>query len=133
MAITVNTKRDWETDSIHYIDRTAAAALVEGAALSQAAGAATARSLTVGDTFLGFAARAALNAGLARIINDGTIRGLAVTGATTTTAAGTTVYATDNGTFTLTASGALAIGKVVRGTGTDEADVFIEGADRRSI
>lgn len=134
MATTTAVKRTYEAGfQRRYWDFIAAAALVEGAAVSQQAGENSVRDLNVADAFAGFVARAAASGAEARVVTKGLIRGLAVTGATTTTAQGATVYATDNDTFTLTASGALAIGRVVRGTGTNTADVEFEGASMRSV
>ena len=98
-----------------------------------------ARNLNTSDQFGGVALRARDNSsGAAGDIEDlpilvrGVVRGLTVTGATATTAKGTLVYATDEDSLTLTASGGLLVGRVAKAVGTDEADVFFEAADRRS-
>lgn len=117
----------------------AADILYEGSALTMASGADDVKPLAVADVFVGFCARRADNAAgaagdiRAHVRKQGLIRNLAVTGATLNTAPGAAVYGTDDDTFTLTASGALQIGKVAKGSGTNLADVFFQGAGVRSV
>lgn len=111
----------------------------EGGAVTDEGGNGEADVLNTSEGFLGFVEKYVLTNATTSDINvrvraQGIIRNLAVTGATGDTAYGVAVYATDNGTFTLTASGALQIGKVVAYSGTSGyADVFFQGAAVRSI
>lgn len=140
-TLAADKKREYEVGSLYYSDVPVVASdiIYEGAAVTVAAGAANAAPLSTGDVFVGFAMRRADNAsGSAgdincRIAREGVIRDLAVTGATAASAPGTAVYATDDDTFTTTASGGLQIGKIVKGTGAALADVRFEGAGHRSV
>lgn len=91
--------------------------IYEGAAIGDSSG--YGRPLVGGDAFRGFAyANCDNSSGAAGAKNiktrkQGTVR-LSVTGVTAVTDEGSTVYATDDDTFTLTASGATAIGKITR-------------------
>lgn len=142
MALSANKPRQYDpaVDPC-FIDLPAktSATLYEGAAVTDESGGGTVDTLAVAEGFIGF-----LEAGLvatstagevkARVRTKGIIKNLAVTGVTGVTDYGVAVYATDDDTFTLTASGALQIGKVVRYTGTTGyADVYFEGAAIRSI
>lgn len=110
----------------------------EGAAVGESSSSGTGRPLVGGDTFLGFAARRCDNAsGSAsakniHVYQRGSVQ-LAVTGVSSTADVGATVYATDDDTFTLTASGASAIGKVLRWITSTSCIVRFEGAQVRSI
>lgn len=70
-----------------------------------------------------------------RIRSQGTIMNLAVTGLDADTDLGVAVYATDNGTFTLTSSTTFVqIGKVFAYKGVSGyGDVFFQGAHVRSV
>lgn len=94
--------------------------IYEGAAVGDNASG-LARPLVAGDVFMGFAVKNADNTGLGhaasainvRVRESGRIQ-LAVTGASSAADAGEIVYAADDDTFTLTASGSSAIGRVAR-------------------
>jgi hypothetical protein len=108
----------------------------QGAAVGDSSG--TARPLVAGDVFLGFAyAKADNTGGSASDIDvevrpEGTVI-LSVTGVTSTDDVGTDVYATDDDTFTTTASGASSIGTIERWITGTTCEVFFQGATRRSI
>lgn len=110
----------------------------EGAAVGESSSSGTGRPLAGGDAFLGFAARRCDNAsGSAsakniHVYQKGAVK-LAVTGVSSTADVGATVYATDDDTFTLTASGASAIGKILRWITGTSCIVYFEGAQVRSI
>lgn len=112
--------------------------IYEGAAVGESSSAGTARPLVGGDVFLGFAAAKVDNSsGSAgdknvRVKKKGTVK-LPVTGVTGIADLGATVYATDDNTFTLTASGATAIGKIVRHVTSTTVMVRFEAAQVRSI
>ncbi|MEM6505447.1 MAG: cytoplasmic protein [Planctomycetota bacterium] len=94
--------------------------------------------LVTTDTFAGFAvAKCDNSAGSAgdkdvRVRSKGGIK-LPVTGVSDKTNYGSTVYASDDDTFTLTASGALAIGKVGRYITGSTVIVNFEAAAVRSL
>lgn len=76
----------------------------------------------------------AAGAKLIKIRSRGVMKLTGVTGLDNVNDAGATVYCTDDDTFTLTASGAASIGKVVRYLGTSGVGlVYFEGETRRSI
>ena len=110
--------------------------IYEGAAVGISSG--LARPLVAADAFQGFALQKADNAaGAASAINvrvreRGAIQ-LAVAGASAVTDRSSTVYATDDNTFTLTASGASSIGKVLRWVTSTTCIVYFESAALRSI
>lgn len=97
-----------------------------------------ARPLVAADPFMGFAQRKADNsAGAAGAINVKVLQKgyivLTVTGVTGVGDEHETVYATDDDTFTLTASGASSIGKVARHISSTKCLVYFESVSRRSI
>lgn len=63
----------------------------------------------------------------------GTLTKASVTGVLATTAPGTAVYASDDGTLTTTSGSNTQIGKVVRNHGAGKADVFFEVPSLRSV
>lgn len=97
-----------------------------------------ARPLVGGDVFLGFAfAKADNSSGSAGDIDvelrtKGEVT-LTVTGVSGVADQQETVYATDDDTFTLTASGASSIGKVLRWVTSTTAVVYFEAGAVRSI
>jgi len=97
-----------------------------------------ARPLVGGDEFEGFAEGKADNSSGAagavkvKLKQRGVVK-LSVTGVTGATDKNSTVYATDDNTFTLTASGASAIGKVVRYISGTTVMVAFEAVGLRSI
>lgn len=121
-----------------YMDVPAVASdiLWAGSALGLSSG--YARPLSGGDVFCGFnIAKVDNSSGSdgdknARVRTRGSVQ-LAVTGVTAVTDIGSTVYATDDDTFTLTASGASAIGKVARYISGTTVIVEFEADAQRSI
>lgn len=109
----------------------------EGAAVGDN-GSGYARPFVVSDPFWGFAERKCDNsAGSAgdknvRLVQKGAIV-LTVAGASAVTDIGLAVYATDDATFTLTASGATQIGKVLRWVTSTTCVVYFESAMLRSV
>ena len=112
--------------------------IYEGAALSMTAG--EVRPANGADTsFAGFAYESADNTGGAagaidvRVLSRGIVK-LPVTGVTAgTTNVGTAVYASDDGSFTTTATANLGIGRVHRVVATGEAMVAFESSGLRSL
>ncbi len=98
----------------------------------------SARPLTAGYTFMGFAYETVDNsAGTAGALNinlttKGFVQG-AVTGVTGSTALGTAVYMSDDHTFTLTATSNSSVGKVHRIVTGTTCVIYFEGATVRSI
>lgn len=98
-------------------------------------------AMVASEAFLGFVERhAADTSGVdgtirVKIRQKGVIKNLAVTGLDNVTDLGAAVYASDNGTFTLTSSTAhVQIGKVQSYNGASGyGDVYFEGAPVRSI
>jgi hypothetical protein len=111
-----------------------------GAAVGESTTTGTDRPLAGGDVFRGFCTEKCDNsAGAAsakniKVMTRGVVKLTGVTGLDNVNDAGAVVYATDDDTFTMTASGASGIGKVVRYLGTSgEGLVYFEGESRRSI
>lgn len=110
--------------------------IYEGAAVGDSSG--NARPLVGGDAFIGFCrercdnSAGAAGAKKVKLIERGKIQ-LSVTGVSSSDNIGATVYATDDDTFTLTASGASSIGKVARWITGTTCIVFFESASKRSI
>lgn len=96
------------------------------------------RPLSGGDNFAGFCIEKCDNSsGSAgdknvKVYQRGVVK-LAVTGVTAVTDEGSTVYASDDDTFTLTASGASSIGKIVRYVSSTTVMVAFEATSVRSI
>ena len=113
--------------------------IYEGAATGESSSAGTFRPLQGGDNFGGFAVEKADNSsGAASAINvrvrrRGYVWLATITGASGIADAESTVYATDDDTFTLTASGASAIGKIVTYNSSDGFFVYFEADSVRSI
>lgn len=110
--------------------------IYEGAAVGDN-GSGYARPLVAADPFLGFAREQAENgttagANRVKVWEKGKIQ-IAVTGVTGVGDVGESVYATDDDTFTLTPSGATAIGKVSRHVSGTTCVVEFEAIQRRSI
>jgi len=96
------------------------------------------RQLVAGDTFLGFAEEYIDNSGGSAgdkkvVIRQKGIVKVAITGASSSTAMGTAVYASDGDTFTLTATSNSAVGKLVEHVTSTTGYVYFEGAGVRSI
>lgn len=111
-----------------------------GAAVGESSTNGTGRPLEGGDNFMGFCIEKCDNSsGSAadkniKVLQSGVAR-LTVTGVDNVNDYDATVYATDDDTFTLTASGASSIGKVKRviNTSTGECLVYFEATSKRSI
>lgn len=131
-----NKVREFEMDGFAEYPVVASDIIYAGAAVSLNSG--NARPLNTSDTFVGFAMAQADNAsGAAGAINvtvrtKGKIK-LAVTGVTGVGDVGSDVYATDDDTFTLTASGGKAIGTVHRYISGTTVVVAFQGEQERSI
>jgi hypothetical protein len=137
MALSADTVRQYR-NLAPIIDLPAVATdiLYRGAALEDTSGTADVVSGT--GTFIGFAAAKADNSsGAASAIDVGVYPEgevyLSVAGVTSTDDLGSTVYATDDNTFTLTASGATSIGKISQWVTSTYCWVKFQGAAQRSI
>ncbi len=110
--------------------------IYEGAAVGEN-GAGYFRPLVAADPFAGFADRTVENTGAAgaatvRVKPRGRVV-LSVTGVTAVTDEGSTVYASDDDSFTLTSTSNTAIGKIVRYISGTTVEVYFEAASFRSI
>jgi len=125
MALSADTPRIYELGNINELPVKGSTIIYEGAAVGLSSG--YARGLVAGDDFMGFAERQADNSSGAngaincRVISKGlvelTISGVAVTDV------GQPVYASADGTFTLTQESNSYIGKVYRYVKTNTAVV----------
>ena len=112
--------------------------IYEGSAVAESTTAGTVKALAASDTvFWGFCHQQIINAsgGTKRCIirQQGIVR-LTVVGATAVTDNGVAVYASDDGTFTLTSTSVnLQIGKVQTWIIGTTCDVFFQGTALRSI
>jgi hypothetical protein len=118
--------------------------IYEGSAVGEDSTNGTYQALAGGGTFVGFAHEQVINptsgSKRVKVRQKGIIR-LAVTGASGVTDNGVTVYASDDGTFTLTSTTTVtSIGKVVQyvgvaggGSGATICDVYFEGSLVRSL
>lgn len=110
----------------------------DGAAVGESSTTGTYRPLAGGDTFGGFAVAQCDNTGGSaaakriKVYRKGVVR-LTVTGVSDRTSVDNAVYATDDDTFTLTASGATQIGKVKRWISGSIVLVYFEAVAVRSI
>lgn len=132
-----NTLRDYELGDENDLPVIAADIIYAGAAVGEN-GSGYFRPLVAGDPFAGFAERKADNsAGAAGDINVRVRqRGktvLDVVGVTAVTDEGSTVYASDDDTFTLTSTSNSPIGKIVRWISGTKCVVAFEAASLRSI
>lgn len=129
MALSADTPRDYELGDINEVPVKASTKIYEGAAVGMTSG--YARGLVAGDAFVGFAQRQADNSGTAtdgyikcKVIKKGvvklTISGIAVTDI------GKCVYASADGTFTLTEGSNSPIGVVYRYVTTDTCMVAFQ-------
>lgn len=110
--------------------------IYEGSAVGQSGTAGTYRALVAGDTFAGFAHEQVINASggssRVKVRQRGIIR-IPVTGASAVTQNSETVYASADGTFTLTSTSNSSIGKVVQWITSTTCDVYFEGEIVRSL
>lgn len=129
MALSADTPRTYELGEINTLPVKGSATIYEGAAVGMASG--YARGLVAGDAFAGFAQRLADNSGSAtdgninvQVVSKGkaqlTITGIAVTDI------GKCVYASADGTFTLTEGSNSPIGVVYRFVTTDTCVVAFQ-------
>jgi len=136
MALSADTPRAYELGDMNDLPVLASTTIYEGAAVGLSSG--YARGLVAGDSFQGFATKKADNSSGAnaainvRVKRKGTIQ-IPVTGVTAVTDVGSTVYASADGTFTLTASGNSAIGKIIRYVTSTTVVVAFEGVAERSV
>jgi hypothetical protein len=104
--------------------------IYEGSAVGQSTTAGTYRALAAGDTFAGFAHEQVINptSGTKRVKvrTQGIVR-IAVTGVSAVTANSEKVYASDDGTFTLTSTSNSYIGKVHQWITSTTCDVLFRG------
>lgn len=126
-----------EEPSINDLPVVATDIIYEGAAVGDN-GSGISRPLVAGDVFQGFADRKCDNSAGAASAKNVRVRQrgavvLAVTGVSSAADEHETVYATDDDTFTLTASGGSSIGKVKRWITSTSCVVYFEGASLRSI
>lgn len=110
--------------------------IYEGAAVGNSSG--RARPLVAADSFMGFALRKADNSSgsagdvSVRVAQQGVVE-LAITGVTGVGDLNSTVYASDDDTFTLTSTGNTSIGKVIRYISGTTCDVFFQANGIRSL
>ncbi len=142
MAISKDTPRQYDpsvTPIFIDIPGKVSTVFYEGAALSDDGGNGEADNLAASEGFLGFCERGVTSNATTSDINvkirtQGIIKNLPVAGLDADTDYGVAVYASDNGTFTLTSSTTFVqIGKVVAYSGTNYGDVYFQGAVVRSI
>jgi hypothetical protein len=123
MALSADTPRDYELGNINELPVKASTCIYEGAAVGDDA-AGYMRGLVAGDAFRGFAQRKADNSAVAtdgainvKVISKGLVK-LTITGIAVTDV-GKDVYASADGSFTLTQGANSLIGKVYRYVTTD--------------
>jgi hypothetical protein len=135
-TLAANNPRAFEEGDFNDLPVIANDIIFEGAAVGKSSG--NARPLVAGDVFLGIATRKVDNTGGAagdktvRVRKSGYIR-LSITGVTAVTDEGSTVYASDDDTFTLASTSNSSIGKIVRWVSTTYAIVKFEAASVRSV
>jgi hypothetical protein len=123
-------------DNVFDLPAVATDIIYKGAAVGDSSG--TGRPLVAADVFMGFAvAKCDNSAGAAsakqiRVSQSGVVE-IAVTGVSSTDSVGVDVYATDDDTFTLTASGASSIGTIVKWITGTTCLVAYQGSAFRSI
>jgi len=136
-TLALNKPRAFETGDFNDLPVVATDIIYEGAAVGEN-GSGYFRPLVAGDNFAGFAvAKADNSAGAAGAINVkvqqvGRIE-LEVTGVTAVTDEGSTVYASDDNTFTLSSTSNSAIGKIIRWISSTKCIVAFVAVSRRSI
>lgn len=140
MALSANTARNFEATGCHESAQPAQAVVTySGSAVSRDAGGEVG-PLGASEAFAGFAIAKVDNSGgsagdtLVPVYDEGVVE-LTVTGVDDNNDIGDTVYATDDNTFTLTASGGVSIGKVLQVLNpvTTLCRVYFQADTRRSI
>lgn len=111
--------------------------IYDGAALSDQGGAGYLGPLTAGEDFIGWAMEHVENTGAdgakkVTVRQEGLVR-LTIAGTLAETDKGTTIYASDDGTFTKTAGSNSAIGKLWSVISTTEGLVMSQGVWARSL
>ena len=116
----------------------AADIIYAGAAVGESSTSGTGRPLVAADNFMGFCQEqcdnslGAASAKGIKLLQSG-VAELTVTGASAVTAYDAPVYASDDDTFTLTASGSSSIGKVKKYQASGKCLVYFEATSKRSI
>lgn len=113
-----------------------AGTIYEGSAVGESTTTGTYRALVAGDTFVGFAHEQVINptSGSKRVkVRQKGVARLTVATASAVTQNGETVYASDDGTFTLASTSNSSVGKVVQWITGTTCDVYFEGAIVRSL
>jgi len=137
MALASDTPRVYELGDYNHLPVKATTKIYEGAAVGIDAASGYARGLNAGDAFQGFAERTADNSAGSNgdvkvsVRTKGVVK-LAIAGAGITDV-DKPVYASDDGTFTLTATGNSYIGKVVRWESTGVVLVAFDASQRGII
>ena len=140
-TLSANVKRVYEfnADPIYNdIPAIASDIIYEGAAVGESSSTGNGRPLVGGDSFLGFAvakcdnSSGAIGAKTIRVRQKGVVK-LSVTGITADDDLHTAIYASDDATFTTTASGATQIGKLVSWISGTTCMVYFEALGLRSI
>jgi len=135
-----NQPRAFEEGELNDLPVIANDIIYEGAAVGESSTTGTFRPLVAGDSFAGFATRKADNTAVGAAAGDvnvnvkqkGKIQ-LSVTGVTGVTDEGSTVYASDDNTFTLSSTSNSAIGKIIRYVTGTTVIVAFEAVTMRSI
>ena len=136
-TLSINKPRDFVLGELQDLPVVASDIIYEGAAVGEN-GSGYFRPLVAADAFAGFAERQADNsAGAAgavsvRVKTRGRVI-LSVAGVTAVTDEGSTVYASDDDTFTLTSTSNSAIGKIVRHISGTTVEVYFEASSFRSL
>ncbi|MBV2206655.1 MAG: hypothetical protein KUL87_14635 [Pseudomonas sp.] len=136
-TLSINKPRDFVLGELQDLPVVASDIIYEGAAVGEN-GSGYFRPLVAADAFAGFAERQADNsAGAAgavsvRVKTRGRVI-LSVAGVTAVTDEGSTVYASDDDTFTLTSTSNSAIGKIVRYISGTTVEVYFEASSFRSL
>lgn len=134
MALSADTPRVYELGDINSLPVKASWKVFEGAAVGIDAASGYARGLCAGDAFKGFAERTADNSAgsngdvRVRVLTKGIVK-LAIANAAITDV-DKPVYASDDGTFTLTASTNSYVGKIVRWEATGVVLVAFDASQR---
>lgn len=137
VTLAKNSVRAFEEGDLNDLPVIANDIIYEGAAVGEN-GSGYFRPLVAGDSFAGFATRKVDNTGgsagdkRVNVKQKGKIK-LAVAGVTAVTDEGSTVYASDDATFTLSSTSNSAIGKIVRYVSSTTVIVAFEAVSVRSI
>ena len=133
-----NNPRAFETGDFNDLPVIANDIIYEGAAVGESSATGTFRPLVAVDNFAGFAVRKVDNTGGAasalnvKVMQKGRAT-LDVTGVTAVTDEGSTVYASDDNTFTLSSTSNSSIGKIIRWISGTRCVVAFEAVSARSI